>query len=170
MNTETILEDQLGQAIFEIYGTSIPPDATGSLRINDATISGYEYNGTIAPPFTTFFGLYDRYYSHLKKWPWDLPKRWVDAYKEIDLSTQNNFVGTFDTAGGSSGSPIINKNSEYVGIIHDGNIEGLSNDFINTTEKSRSIALSAQAIHEIVRDIFKVPRIAKEFETGKLEQ
>ncbi len=170
VNSETVLEDQLGLAIFEVYGTSIAPDATGTLRINDATISGYEYNGTIAPPFTTFFGLYDRYYSHLKQWPWDLPARWIDAYKNINLSAQNNFVGTFDTAGGSSGSPIVNSKLEYVGIIHDGNIEGLSNDFINTTEKSRSLALSAQAIHLIVKDIFKVPRIAKEMETAKIAE
>ncbi len=170
VNTETVLEDQLGLAIYEVYGTSLAPDATGTLRINDAVIAGYEYNGTIAPPVTTFFGLYDRYYSHQKQWPWDLPKRWVDAYKNIDLSAQNNFVGTFDTAGGSSGSPIINSKSEYVGIIHDGNIEGLSNDFINTTEKSRSLALSAQAIHLIVKDIYKVPRIAKEMETAKIAE
>lgn len=169
-NTETVLEDQLGLAIFEIYGTSIPPDATGSLRINDAVIAGYEYNGTIAPPFTTFHGLYDRYYSHLKKWPWDLPARWLNYDSNFNLSAQNNFVGTFDTAGGSSGSPIINKRMEYVGIIHDGNIEGLSNDFINTTEKSRSLALSAQAIYEIVKDMFKVPRIVTEFDTGKIAQ
>jgi hypothetical protein len=167
-NTEVVLEDQLGLAIYDLYGTSLAPDATGTLRITDAVISGYEYNGTIAPPFTTFFGLYDRYYSHQKQWPWDLPKRWVDAFKNIDLSAQNNFVGTFDTAGGSSGSPIINSKSEYVGIIHDGNMEGLSNDFINTTEKSRSLALSAQAIHLIVKDIYKVPRIAEEMETAKI--
>jgi hypothetical protein len=168
VNTETVLEDQLGLAIYDLYGTTLAPDATGTLRITDAVISGYEYNGTIAPPVTTFFGLYDRYFSHQKQWPWDLPKRWVDAYKEIDLTAQNNFVGTFDTAGGSSGSPIINSKSEYVGIIHDGNMEGLSNDFINTTEKCRSVALSSQAIHLIVKHILKVPRIAQEMETAKI--
>jgi hypothetical protein len=170
VNTETVLEDQLGLAIYDLYGTTLAPDATGTLRITDAVISGYEYNGTIAPPVTTFFGLYDRYFSHQKQWPWDLPKRWVDAYKEIDLTAQNNFVGTFDTAGGSSGSPIINSKSEYVGIIHDGNMEGLSNDFINTTEKSRSVALSSQAIHLIVKHILKVPRIAQEMETAKIAE
>jgi hypothetical protein len=169
-NTETVLEDQLGLAIFEIFGTSIPPDATGSLRITDAVIAEYEYNGTIAPPFTTFHGLYDRYYSHLKKWPWDLPARWLNYDSNFNLSAQNNFIGTFDTAGGSSGSPIINKKMEYVGIIHDGNIESLSSDFIYTVEKKRSLALSAQAIYEIVKDLFKVPRIAREFETGKIAE
>lgn len=169
MNTETVLEDQLGLAIFEIFGTSIAPDATGTFRISDGLISGYEYNGTIAPPITTFYGLYDRYYSHQKQWPWDLPARWLN-YGGLDLSAQNNFVGTFDTVGGSSGSPIINKNGEYIGILHDGNMEGLSNDFIYTTEKNRSIALSSQAIYQIVKHIVKADRIAKEMENAKISE
>jgi hypothetical protein len=169
MNTETVLENLLGLAIYEIFGTSIAPDATGTFRISDGLISGYEYNGTIAPPVTTFYGLYDRYYSHQKKWPWDLPARWLN-YGGLDLSAQNNFVGTFDTVGGSSGSPIINKHAEYVGILHDGNMEGLSNDFIYTTEKNRSIALSSQAIYQMVKHIVKADRIAKEMETSKIDE
>jgi hypothetical protein len=169
MNTESVLEDQLGLVIFEIFGTSIAPDATGTFRISDGVIAGYEYNGTIAPPLTTFHGLYDRYYSHQKKWPWDLPARWLN-YGNLDLTAQNNFVGTFDTVGGSSGSPIINKDAEYIGILHDGNMEGLSNDFIYTTEKNRSIALSSQAIYQIVKHIVKADRIAKEMETGKIAE
>jgi hypothetical protein len=169
MNTETVLEDQLGLVIYDIFGTSIAPDATGTFRISDGLIAGYEYNGTIAPPITTFYGLYDRYYSHQKQWPWDLPARWLN-YGGLDLSAQNNFVGTFDTVGGSSGSPIINKNGEYVGILHDGNMEGLSNDFIYTTEKNRSIALSSQAIYQIVKHIVKADRIAKEMETSKIAE
>lgn len=167
INTETVIEDQLGLLLFEVFGTSIAPDATGTFRISDGLISGYKYNGTIAPPFTTFHGLYDRYYSHQKQWPWDLPARWVN-YGNLDLSAQNNFVGTFDTVGGSSGSPIINKEAEYIGILHDGNMEGLSNDFIYTTEKNRSIALSSQAIYQIVKYIIGADRIAGEMESGKI--
>lgn len=169
INTESVLEDQLGLAIFEIFGTSIAPDATGTFRISDGVISGYEYNGTIAPPVTTFYGLYDRYYSHQKQWPWDLPARWLN-YGDLDLTAQNNFVGTFDTVGGSSGSPIINKEAQYIGILHDGNMEGLSNDFIYTTEKNRSIALSSQAIYQIVKHIIGADRIAKEMEAGKITE
>lgn len=169
INTETVLEDQLGLLLFEVFGTSIAPDATGTFRISDGLISGYKYNGTIAPPFTTFHGLYDRYYSHQKQWPWDLPARWVN-YGNLDLTAQNNFVGTFDTVGGSSGSPIINKDAEYIGILHDGNMEGLSNDFIYTTEKNRSIALSSQAIYQIVKHIIGADRIAGEMETGKIAE
>lgn len=169
-NTETVLEDQLGLAIFEVFGTEIPPDATGTFRITDGKLASYEYNGTIAPVYTTLYGLYDRYYSHQKRWPWDLPARWVNYDSSFDLRAQNNFIGTFDTVGGSSGSPIINSNAEYIGILHDGNMEGLSNDFIYTVEKNRSLGLSSQSIYEIVKDLVKAERIAKELETGKLTQ
>ncbi len=169
-NTETVLEDQLGLAIFEVFGTEIPPDATGTFRITDGKLASYEYNGTIAPVYTTLHGLYDRYYSHQKRWPWDLPARWVNYDSSFDLRAQNNFIGTFDTVGGSSGSPIINSNAEYIGILHDGNMEGLSNDFIYTVEKNRSLGLSSQSIYEIVKDLVKADRIAKELETGKLTQ
>lgn len=60
---ETITNQKLGRAIFEVYGTSIPPDATFTLRISDGIVKGFNYNGTFAPPITTFYGMLDRYYS-----------------------------------------------------------------------------------------------------------
>jgi hypothetical protein len=75
----------LGRVLFDIYGTTIPPDATLTLRISDGEIKSYPYNGTIAPPFTTFYGIYDRYYSHGKKYPWMLPERWLNPPKEFNL-------------------------------------------------------------------------------------
>lgn len=167
VETETALADQLGLALFEIYGTSIAPDATGTFRISDGKIATYPYNGTMAPPYTTFYGLYDRYYSQLKKWPWDLPERWVNYDKSLNLSAQNNFIATLDIVGGSSGSPIINKKGEYVGIIHDYNIEGSSLDFI-FTEKTRALGLSSQGIFEIIKSIVKADRIVAEIKAGKL--
>jgi len=170
LDTEQTLEDQLGIALFKVYGTTIPPDATGTLRITDGVMKTYDYNGTIAPKITTFYGMYDRYYSHEKKWPWDLPERWVNYGPGFDLSAQCNFQGTFDTAGGSSGSPITNTRGEYVGIIHDGNIEGLSGDFIYTSDNKRSLAMSSQGMYEIVKDLYGAERIAKELETGKIAE
>ncbi|MCK7523600.1 MAG: S46 family peptidase [Ignavibacteriales bacterium] len=73
---EEAYNQDLGRALFEVYGTSIPPDATFTLRISDGVVKGYEYNATEAPVFTTFYGMYDRYYSFDKKFPWSLPERW----------------------------------------------------------------------------------------------
>ncbi len=54
---EASANQKLGRVLFEVYGTSIPPDATFTLRISDGIVKGFDYNGTIAPPVTTFYGL-----------------------------------------------------------------------------------------------------------------
>ncbi len=72
--TKSVNKELIGRAAFEIYGTTIPPDATFTLRISDGVIKSYEYNGTTAPPKTTFYGYYDRYYSFNKQYPWTLPE------------------------------------------------------------------------------------------------
>jgi len=162
----------LGRAIFDVYGTSIPPDATFTLRIADGVVKSYEYNGTIAPPITTFYGLYDRHYSFkdTERRDWDLPDRWKNPPAGFDLSTPLNFVATNDIIGGNSGSPVVNKNLEVVGLIFDGNIESLPGDFIYVDEKNRAVAVHAQGIIEALKHIYKADRIVKELESGKIAQ
>ncbi len=115
-NSDVVNNQMLGEALYEIYGDSIPPDATGTLRISDGIIKGYEYNGTIAPVKTTFYGSLDRYYSFNKKFPFDLPDYWEDLPEEFDLSTTLDFVSTCDIIGGNSGSPTLNTDAEIVGL------------------------------------------------------
>ena len=109
---EEELAADLGRARYEIYGTDVPPDATFSLRIADGVATGYEYNGTVAPVFTTFYGLYDRHFSHAGKDDWALPQRLADAADELDLGTPVNFVSTVDIIGGNSGSPVLDRDRE----------------------------------------------------------
>ncbi|HEY6951961.1 MAG TPA: S46 family peptidase, partial [Bacteroidota bacterium] len=158
----------LGKAIYEAYGTTIPPDATFTLRIADGVVKGYEYNGTIAPPFTTFYGLYDRYYSFGKKEPFEVPDRWKNPPADFNLSTPFNFVSTNDIIGGNSGSPMVNKDLEVVGLIFDGNIESLPGDFIFTEEKNRTVSVHSSALLEGIKKIYKADRLAKELESGKI--
>jgi len=101
--TESVLESELGRALFEVYGTTIPPDATFTLRISDGEMMEYPYNGTIAPIQTSFYGMYNRYYSHGKKYPWGLPERWLNPKDGFDMSTQFDFISTNDITGGNSG-------------------------------------------------------------------
>jgi hypothetical protein len=158
----------LGRAIYEVYGTSIPPDATFTLRISDGIISTYPYNGTVTPPYTTFYGLYDRYYSFGQKYPWELPERWVNKPGEFKLETPFNFISTNDIIGGNSGSPLINKNAEVVGLAFDGNIESLPGRYIFTTELNRTVSVDSRGLLEAIKNLFKATRLANELVNGRL--
>lgn len=160
----------LGKALYDVYGTSIPPDATFTLRVADGVVKSYPYNGTVAPPVTTFYGMYDRYYSYGKREPWMLPLRWQNPPPTFDLSTPMNFVSTNDIIGGNSGSPIVNKNLEIVGLIFDGNIESLPNDIIYSDGVERAVSVHSAGILEALEDIYKADRIVKEIRAGKILQ
>jgi hypothetical protein len=158
----------LGKAVYDVYGTSIPPDATFTLRLADGVVKGYEYNGTIAPVFTTFYGLYDRYYSFEKREPWNLPNRWINPPATFNMATRFNMVSTNDIIGGNSGSPVVNKKLEVVGIAFDGNIESLPNDFIYSDERERCVSLHSSGILEALRNIYKAERLANELRGQKV--
>lgn len=166
--TEDVLEQQLGEAMFAIYGTTIPPDANRSLRIGDGTVRTVEYNGTIAPYRTTFYGLYDRYYSHNKEYPWHLPERWVNYPEDFDLTTTMNFITDIDVIGGQSGSPIVNADGEFVGVAFDGNIESIVGSFIFMPENNRSITVAAEGIVQVLKYFYKADRLVKEIENNKI--
>ncbi|GBD87429.1 peptidase S46 [bacterium BMS3Abin03] len=165
---EDVYNEELGRALFEVYGTSIPPDATFTLRISDGVVKGFRYNGTIAPPYTTFYGLYDRYYSFGKKFPWDLPERWKNPPDNFDLSTKFNFVSTNDIIGGNSGSAIINEDAEIVGLAFDGNIQGLPGNFIFRTEENRTVGVHSQGMLEAIMKVYKLKRLADELQSGHI--
>lgn len=158
---QTVLRSNLGRLLYEVYGTAIPPDATFSLRINDGIVKGFPYNGTVAPYQTTFAGLYDRYYSFNGKFPWALPKRWLNPPAEL-LRQPMCFVSTNDIIGGNSGSPLINKNREAVGLAFDGNMESLPGSFIFVPDKNRTVSVHTGAIVASMRYIYKADRLVKE--------
>ena len=156
------MESQARRSTKDLPSTAIPPDATFSLRIADGVVKGYEYNGTKAPVNTTFYGMYDRHYSHAGSDEWALPDRWLNPMPGFNMGTPLNMVGTNDTVGGNSGSPLVNSEREIVGLLFDGNIESLSGDFIYTSETARSISVRAEAIVEALRHIYDAQRIVVE--------
>jgi hypothetical protein len=163
---EESMSRQLGRARFEIYGTTDPPDATFSLRIADGRLLPYEYNGTIAPVHTTYWGLYDHFYSYGPDTDWDLPERWRNPPADFDLSTPLNFVSTADIIGGNSGSPVINTDLELVGVVFDGNIESLPGDYIYLPEANRAVTVDAMGIMEALEHIYRAERIVTELREG----
>ena len=124
-------------------------------------------NGTIAPPNTTMYGLYDRSDSFGGKAPFDLPQRWVDGQKNLDLSTPMDFVSTNDIIGGNSGSPVINRNAEVVGLIFDGNIESLAGDFVYDGSRNRAVSVHSAAMMEALRKLYGASALADEITGGK---
>jgi hypothetical protein len=156
-----IMEENVARAYFEYFGDILPPDATFTLRISDGRVSSYDYNGTQAPYKTTFYGMYDRYFSFNKEFPWSLPELWLDPPLEF-LSKPINFVSTNDITGGNSGSPIINRNKEVVGLIFDGNIESLPGNFIFDEESNRSVSVHTGGILASLKYIYKAEKLVKE--------
>jgi len=166
MQEEAEIASALGRANFAVYGTDVPPDATFSLRIADGVVSDYEYNGTVAPINTTFYGMYDHFYSYGAGSDWDLPERWVNPPAELDLSTPLNFVSTADIIGGNSGSPVIDRNLRVVGLVFDGNIESLPGDYIYLPELNRAVSVDARGILEALDVIYDADRLVLELTTG----
>jgi hypothetical protein len=158
----------LGRARFAIHGTSVPPDATFSPRFTDGVVRGYPYNGTMAPAYTTFYGLYERHYAFGAGTEWDLPARWLAPPQEFAHSTPLNFVTTSDTIGGNSGSPVVSQHLEIVGINFDRNIEGLSREYIYLTNSERNMAVDVRAIQEALGVMYNADRIVFEVTTGRL--
>ena len=160
----TPASEKIAKARFAIYGKSVYPDATFTLRLAYGTVQGYPMNGTKAPSKTTFYGLYDRSASFDNKPPFNLMPRFAERKDRIDMSTPVDFVATADIIGGNSGSPVINKNGEFVGIIFDGNIESLTGNFVYIEETNRAVAVHSAAIIEALRKGYDAPSVANELE------
>ncbi len=154
--------EKIGQALFAVYGKSLYPDATFTLRLTYGAVKGYPMNGTLAPSKTTFYGLYDRAVSFDDKPPFNLPKRYLEGRDKLDLSTPLNFVCTLDIIGGNSGSPVINRNGELVGLVFDGNIESLVGRFIYDETANRCVAVHSAAMIEALKKLYGAQNLAKE--------
>jgi hypothetical protein len=153
---------KLSAVRFALYGTDVYPDATFTLRLAFGQVKGYTEQGRQIPPWTTFAGLYERAQEQGNVPPFELPRRWVERKDRLDLSTPLNFVSTADIIGGNSGSPVVSRQGEIVGIIFDGNIQSLVLDFIYTQEQARAVAVHSASILEALRNVYNAERIVKE--------
>jgi hypothetical protein len=158
---------EIARARFAIEGTSSFPDATFTLRLSYGTVRGYEQDGKQIPAFTDFAGLYQRSAEHDNKPPFDLPQRWIDKKANLNLATKFDFVSDADIIGGNSGSPVVNKNNEFVGIIFDGNIQSLVLDCIFIDTQARAVSVDSAAIIEALRKVYDAQPLVDELEASK---
>src|SRR5206468_1776963 len=158
---------KIAEVLFATKGTNTYPDATFTLRLSFGVVKGYEENGVEIPPWTTFGGAFRHEKAHDAKEPWKLPKRWHEHKADIDLKTPFNFVCTADIIGGNSGSPLVNKAGEFVGIIFDGNIQSLVLDFTYTDEQARAVSVHSSAIVEALRKVYGADALVDEIERGR---
>jgi len=153
---------KIGQAAFAVDGAKAYPDATGTLRLSYGTVRSYMENGKPVAPYTVFGGLFERSDQHQNKPPFDLAPRWAEAKNSLDPKTPFDFVSTNDIVGGNSGSPVVNKKGEVVGLIFDGNIQSLPGYFIYQEDINRAVSVDSRAILEALRKVYKANAIVEE--------
>jgi len=156
--------EKIGKARFLVYGKDAYPDATFTLRLSYGTVAGYPYNGTIAPPFTTFYGLYDRAASFSNKPPFDLTPKEAAGRDKLDLATPLDFVSTGDITGGNSGSPVVNREGDLVGLVFDGDIESMAGDFEYDGTRNRAVAVHSAGMMAALRTLYNANALADELE------
>ena len=154
--------DELEKIRFRLYGRDAYPDATFSLRLSFGKVSGYDADGMLMPFRTNFAGLYARSFAFDGRPPFDLPARWLEKQRDLDLATPLNFVSTLDIIGGNSGSPVVDRNGDLVGLIFDGNLEGLGGRYAYTDRKARAISVDGRAIVEALTKVYGALPLAAE--------
>jgi hypothetical protein len=157
---------RIAEARFKVYGRTLPPDATFTLRLSYGTVKGFAMEGTVAPVRTTFYGMFDRAASFGERPPFQLPARFKEKKDALDLATPFDFISTADIIGGNSGSPTLSRAGEFVGIVFDGNIHSLAWDFYFTDERGRCLSVDAQGILEGLSKVYGAEPLVKEL-TGQ---
>jgi hypothetical protein len=157
---------KIANARFALYGASVYPDATFTLRLAFGEAKGYVEAGQEIPWATRLGGTFEHAEAHENKDPFELPAIWRERKGELNPSTPFNFVSTADIIGGNSGSPVVNREGELVGIIFDGNIQSLVLDYIYTDQEARAVAVHSAGILEALRKVYAADRLVGEL-TGK---
>jgi hypothetical protein len=159
---------RIARARFAIQGKSTYPDATSSLRLSYGTVKSYPGNGTRMQPFTTLHGLLDRFEGwggtrfNRERDTWRLPERWLASRASLELTTPWNFITTNDIIGGNSGSPVVDRKGELVGLAFDGNIESLAGRYYYDGRANRTICVDARGILHALDRVYGAKELVAE--------
>jgi hypothetical protein len=168
---EAVVRDnsaRIAKARFAVYGKEAYPDATFTLRLSYGTVASYPAMGTLVQPFTTLHGLFDRFEgwggtkSNLERDAWLLPQKWLDAKPRLTLTTPYNFVSDTDIIGGNSGSPLVDRRGEIVGLAFDGNWEGNAGRFYYDGRANRTVSVDVRGIREMLDKVYGATALLEE--------
>jgi hypothetical protein len=151
---------------FAAFGDTLYPDATFTLRLAFGTVKGYSQDGKWVNPVTTIAGAFQHETDHGGVAPYVLPSTWHQAHDQLDLTTPLNFAASADIIGGNSGSPVLNRAGELVGLIFDGNIQSTAGAYFYDGAVNRAVAVESPAMLEAIRKVYAAPALADEL-TGK---
>lgn len=168
---ESAARANVARARFIAYGSSAYPDGNSTLRLSYGTVKGYSIDGQTVASVVTLYGLYDRAFSFDLRVPFDIPRRYVDASHagRVDLTKSLNFVCTCDVTEGNSGSPVVDRNGDVLGLVFDGNVASTAGMFAYDADRSRAIGVSTAGITEVLENIYRADSIVRELEAGAQE-
>jgi len=155
--------ERIAKARFAIYGTTVDPDATFTLRLSYGAVMGFPSQGRSVPPFTTIAGLFGRATGAV---PYALPQTWLAAKPKLDLATPMNLTTTNDIIGGNSGSPLIDQNARVVGLVFDGNIYSLGGEYGYDGARNRAVSVDSRALLAGLRTVYHFDRIVTEIQSA----
>ena len=161
---------KIGQAVFAVDGAKAYPDATGTLRLSYGTVKGYLEDGKKIPPYTYTAGLFERAAQHQGKPDYALAPAWEAAKAALNPKTPFNFASTNDIVGGNSGSAVVNRKGELVGLIFDMNIQALPGYFTYDEAVNRAVSVDSRAILESLRKVYKADALATEIAGAPVKQ
>jgi V8-like Glu-specific endopeptidase len=152
-------DELIAKARFAVNGTGDYPDATFTLRLSYGAVKGWEENGNKIDPLTRFAGLFDRATG---RWPFALPESWIAAKPKLELTTPFNFASTNDIIGGNSGSPVVNRDAQVVGLIFDGNLPSLGGEYGFDPSVNRAVAVHSEGLIQALDKVYGARRIVEE--------
>jgi len=154
--------DEIARLRLKALGSEAYPDATGSLRLSFGVARGYDADGILTPWQTNFWGLFARHAAFAGRAPFELPTRWIERQRDLELATPLDFVATLDIIGGNSGSPVVDRKGELVGLVFDSNLDGLGGRFGYTEQKARAVLVDARGIMEALTRVYRASHIVDE--------
>ena len=148
----------IARAAYEVYGFSIAPDASFTARISYGAVTGIR-TGLHGYPITSMAELFAR---AADAEPYRLPAQWLDAQALLDAKRPLNFLTTNDVIGGNSGSPVVNRDGELVGVLFDINYPALGGYFAYDPAVNRAIAVGAGAMRDALAKVYRADRLLAE--------